>query len=484
MPIFSFVVLAIIAFIFIHSQNMHRRYIELLLLYVVLDTAWIRGAFITSLESSDLSFARVVMVVFTMYSIYYAWKVRVHIPRAVLLAAFIYTCVLLMGGMAEIIMPYRGDVLISGNWDSYILGQDAKSMMPDIDIAKFIKSMAKAMMFVIDICIFKAVYRDGDLLYVLKRWLQISVILVVYGYAEYLMKNVFGMADTVTSLMDTIFGISNFTGNAYLVEREGKYTVYGFSTEASAFCIVLYLIAIASLIYNKIRQTAMRHGKHIGYAVFPGYTFVVMFLMTLTMGMSYVVCFAIIVLVYFAMRLDLYNFNKRGMCIFFGGILLVVLAGWGALEWYIAYGDGYTAERLYLSMNVIQNFLDGNTYIAKFDSTLPRFLSIIDGFFTFLDRPLLGVGIGVMPLLHDSTVTMLVSIGILGCLSWSWMVLSRPHTGKRYDIMTFVLFVVIAGIPVGLGNVVYMFSLVFIMETTSLYASHTEGSLEVSPWTR
>ena len=104
-------------------------------------------------------------------------------------------------------------------------------------------------------------------------------------------------------------------------------------------------------------------------------------------------------------------------------------------------------------------------------STFARLTSIFDVTASFVDRPLLGLGIGFQFALA-ALPTMLSDLGVVGLILWFRVLASSAgRIQQRYDLIFLSIFVVVWGMFFGVVTLYVEPYVLILFECTRLYAS-------------
>lgn len=470
MPPFAIIVTIVTILIVLLSKSRKDTYLRLLILYCFLDIGWFQGVFLKGLESSNLSCARVIGLVFTAYSVYFFATSRARMPGHVFLSGFAFLVLALAGTIYGILIPWNGQVVPDGLWDTYIAGKVSLVTL-EINLMDSLKSYTKVALFVANACIFKALCTKEDVVRILRSLLMLACIVVSYGVLEYVLKNVLNLAWETYAFLDFFFGGQDTAQASPVHMRGDAYGLYGFTRETAHFVTVMYLYGGAWLLYEKIRKTWAARGMEIAPVprLLPAG---ILFCILLSGGGSGMVAPLVLAMIYYALRKDLYRVTLPKLLLFAAFIAAFVYLGMNLLEWLSEDPDSYIGSRYLLSKNVLEVMMAGQFVMPEgtFDSTLPRFLSIIEVFRNTLDRPLLGMGFEAQSC-HDTTVQMFSDCGLLGMIAWWKFATSGRDMRQRTDFVFVLLYIFVMGLPLGTGNPMHQFYLIVWIEATRLYCN-------------
>lgn len=481
MPPFALIVVFVVILIFLLSRTKRAVYFNLLIFYCFLDISFLQGVFIFGLADSNLSFARVVGIVFSFYAIYYAWATHIRIHSGIMLFGVLFLFLASIGTIYEILDPYTGEILVDGDWDSFVAGQAVMSK-PILLVNDVIKAYVKLGLFVFNVFVFKTIVRDKDLIRILHVILRLSYLVVAFGFVEYIMKNVLEMPFDLYYGLDFFFGGQDSAKAVIPYIRGDSYNLVGFTRESSHFVVSLYCFSGMYLLYQKIRRTYLGKGVFI-LAVSRLYFPAIVALMILSGGATAILALFILGVLYIALRFNLYRMAGKSIALSLFGLLFLLYSGYLALDYVSQDPSSYFGQRVNLTMNVLETLMSGTFMMPAgiaYDSSFPRFLSIIETFRNYVDRPLVGLGMSVQ-IAHDTTVVLLSDVGLLGVLAWIVFV-TRSAARSKYDYVFFSIYIFLMGIPSGVGNPLIQFYFVVWIEATRLYCDGIVRKKELGVW--
>lgn len=266
----------------------------------------------------------------------------------------------------------------------------------------------------------------SDFIWVAERFIKLSFISVIVGYAEFILENAYGSL-SVTQATIAIFGKSG-AHQVSLIERYGWYAIQGLTKEASMFSTAVFYTSIISA--NLI--LLVKH--NIKYIVFCLLSFILL-LINRSMS-SYVYLFIGIM---FVIYLNLFNLkflrNRRNVkkilvAICFVFILIITNQSFN-------YTSNYLMLRLNESIKEVTNISDG---LFSATSEGIRYLGIYHCLTILWDRPFLGIGLGTVTCV-SGIVTMLCNIGVIGFASFIvlQMKLIKGSNAERLFIILLIL---------------------------------------------
>jgi hypothetical protein len=223
-----------------------------------------------------------------------------------------------------------------------------------------------------------------------------SKIFILYGFFEIFVK--FYLTVDLASILNSIFGRGIATG-------ESAFRLQGFSREPSFYALALYNVIVLFIL--KIGTT----GDIVKYI----YWILASILIGVISGaFSFLwvfVCLAAFTITFLILRREARNIIKFGAYSLSLTILIVPV-----LLIYI--NDINSIVRINEAIQQIKNAFLG-TYVIGVDasSEAARFISIFESFKSYLDRPLLGLGIGTT-YCTSGIISILSNIGLFGLIYW------------------------------------------------------------------
>lgn len=469
-PFFSYIYIFILCKILLFSPSFKCAYASNVAILFFIELVYNQGYFI-KIGTSEFTLQFVQSTIIFLFSVIYIVLQYKHNDK-VLISLIVFLMMPLLSILLQFILPYSGDILPTssgtGSWDEYVLGHVSMCKYK-FETMPYVVNYLKIIIYGMMIYVMKMIFVPTDIYALLTRIIRWSLVVVIYGYIEMIMKNFLLMPQEAYKFTEFLFGVSEATyswQNA-IVMADGWYKLQGFTREPSHYVISLFIFSLLILI-------AIKYQKNTKVPT-PKYYYVelalVGIILPLTGGMSSIWCIVSLIFVYMILYMDRnVSFAKilKGVCTLFFVTVVIGIC----IYYLLNSSDAILIERfsraldtasvLAVSQNVI--FLTGMDV-----STLARFTSTIVCLDIWLDNPLLGLGKGIMSA-HDFTATMLVNIGLLGCASWYYYLTSCFYGKGKYDHFLLITLLLIIFLPIGPNGGWFMFLYFFlIVEATALY---------------
>ena len=467
MTIFSGIYLIVLLRIIFKSKTVKTLYVNILVFTCVLDIVFDRGTFIIGSHLINCaSVTRLFLLMLSVYILYASKKINTNYTLlCVALGA------ILLGGISyEVLVPYdREGIFDITEWDGYVQGTIQPGRL-EYFFSEGIKYLSSVFMMLLSLYVIKFYLTGEQLLRVVKSIYTGGKILIYYGVAEFVTRNILQMPEVPHMMMRALLGDlpSNYYSTPGL--RGSFYMLLGFQAEPSQFVQQIFFVAVIGIILIKI------YLQNNGMLEIPVRSIkielcICMILMLLSGGFSPIwYMLIILLLMYYLFVKNKFSFScklniKRGIAIIgatIGGAIIV----------YSVFDDtSYLNARLQQTLEVLDYLLSptGLAAVSFYDSSLARLVSVFDVASYCFDRPLIGFGIGAITA-HDSTFTMLADFGILGMLFWYKIVTCPVEKHVFYDYKFILIMILLSGLLVGSGRIFafHIFAVV-IFEATKLY---------------
>lgn len=132
----------------------------------------------------------------------------------------------------------------------------------------------------------------------------------------------------------------------------------------------------------------------------------------------------------------------------------------------------YYIDRSIDAYSVFLDLLNGGNPLLTLDegmaSSIARLSSIVLVASDALNRPLLGLGLG-LEFAQDNTATMFADIGLVGIVLWMTFMTYRVRKNVRYDNMALVILILLYGVFSGYSTVYMEYYVPLFVEMTRLY---------------
>lgn len=473
MPIFSILFIGYLVNIFITRQTYKEIFYKLFFLTSFLTVTLFQGYFM-QIGSVELSTPRAIVAnILWFFAIYIFLSKKIQIPTKPFIAMCIFLIVIVLGMIQELFMPYEGPLLpldVDQGWDGYIAGLYGKAYIYPPN-SFYLTQFKIAVQYVIIILAAKAIFSWQDYVSIGMKLIKWSKIPIYYGFIEFIIKNVFNNTTVTFSFTEFFFGASKESTLIEAIKKGGDlYILQGFTREASHYVIFLFTIAMLILFLNTIkkkRPSLFANAKK----TYSNITLIsCIILMFLTGGFSAVWLSFVLFLTFILLKYREANINilevlrKKRISVIISAILL-------SISLYFIFSSEYFMGRLTDAFFVI-NMLVSNMSVLTIGnegigSTIARFTSIIDNAAVFCDRPLLGLGLG-MQWAHDTTIELLVNIGVLGVYTLYRFFISTDRN-YCYDKIYILLVLFIGGLPMKIVMPSFAIHILIFLEYTTIY---------------
>lgn len=455
--IFSLCLLLILGIIFFEKISYREKILKYIVFLCLIEILNLKGVFLFT----GISFKFIIFFWTSINIIYYFYKYKnIKLDKKFFWLSIILIFSVLLGFVNEMIFPYDG-LIIARDWDAYIAGIDSKEKI-DLNYIYFVTLYLKMIFYIILTYIIKSEFTIEELLMVGSNVLKYSKFVIVYGFIEYTIKNILDLPDIITTLSKIVLGSDIQTSI-----RGDLYGLVGLTTEPSHFAMCIFNLIILNFILRKVKEKVV-----CDIYIYNKLELILLFiLLILTRGFSAYWYFIIIISIYFTLKNNMYDLSIK-ILVKYILFFVILLVGIVYIINIVIETSAYSNIISRINQIIyLLNEVDFNSNIeayAYIGSSLARFISIHDGFIDFLNRPLLGLGLGV-ELVHSGIVMLLTDIGLIGIYFLLKIVLFKINNRIKYDICFFILFFIIANIPLGLRNIGFEVYSIFFIELTSIY---------------
>lgn len=469
-PLFSYIYIGILFSVFLFSSSFKRAYMANVAILFFIEIVYNQGYFI-QIGTSEITLQFFQSFIVFLFSFIYMVLKYKH-NNKVTVSLFVFFMMPLFSILFQFIFPYNGDVLYTysgeDSWDEYVLGQISMHKY-NFDTMPYLVNYVKIIIYGMMIYVMKMLLEPNDIYVLLKRITKWSIVVVIYGYIEMVVKNLFSMPQAGYKFTEFLFGASQatYSWESAIVMSDGWYKLQGFTREPSHYVMSLFIFSLLILIAIKYQKT--------NNLVTPKYYYVELLLtsiiLPMTGGMSAIWCIVSLIFVTMILFMDrtvsLYKMLKGVF------ILLIVIGIIGiSLQYLLNNSDAILIERFSRSLDTasVLALSQNITFMKGMDiSTLARFTSIVTCFDIWIENPLFGLGKGIITA-HDFTVNMLVCTGILGCASWYYYLTSCFYGKGKYDHLLLLILLLFIFLPIGPNGGWYVFFYFFLIaESTVLY---------------
>lgn len=474
MPIASVLLLIYMGYILLAGGSSKEKYLSFLALATIMAIAMPQGYLLLVGDTEISSLRKLSGLMCFLYGLYYLLTHKIQMSQKLIFRTGLLLGSMIAGIMVALVYPYTEPIippLPDYSWDLYTIGECTKIVAP-LEIGNALRLYLGVVMFLGVVASVKLICNDDDLLNVLRKVIVYSQPLAYYGIFEFVEKNILGNLTLTYDINEIIFGVGESTFTHAFTKGSDLYVLQGVTKEASHFILSMFVIALSILIWNKIQ--AVRFNKS-GISVYHVYLLLLIILMILSGGFSAWWCLFILFFVYLALRYDVYKKSLRESVPYIAGILLLVVSVAGGCLFFFAEELEYAIARTEDVVYTV-NILASSGTLAAIGaegevSTFSRLTSIFDVTASFVDRPLLGLGIGFQFALA-ALPTMLSDLGVVGLILWFRLLASSAgRIQQRYDLIFLSVFVVVWGMFFGAATLYVELYVLVLFECTRLYAS-------------
>lgn len=474
MPVASILLLIYMGYILLAGGTSKQKYISFLVLATVMAIAMPQGYLLMIGDTEISSLRKMSGLMCFLYGLYYILTHRMQVSQKTIIRCIMLLGSMMTGILVALVYPYTEPIippLPDYSWDLYTIGKCTKIVVP-LGIGNALRLYLGVVMFLGVVVSVKLICNDDDLLNVLRKVIVYSQPLVYYGIFEFIQKNILGDLTLTYDINEIVFGLGENTFTHATTKGTDFYVLQGVTKEASHFILSMFVIALSILIWNKIQT--VRFNKS-GVSIYHVYLLLLGILMILSGGFSAWWCLFILFFVYLALRYDIYKKSLRESVPYIAWILLLIVSIAGGCLFFFAEELEYAIARTEDVVYTV-NILASSGTLAAIGaegelSTFSRLTSIFDVTASFVDRPLLGLGIGFQFALA-ALPTMLSDLGVVGLILWfRVLVSSAGRIQQRYDLIFLSLFVVVWGMFFGVATLYVEFYVLVLFECTRLYAS-------------
>ena len=454
----------ILILIFLKTKNTEELYIYILAYSCIVDIVFDRAAF--TFGSVEVNCGLIIRFCLIVIGICYLNKKKWVKYSEAQVWGILLLISLFLGMVYGLIVPYDGSVV--EDWDDYIVGKEYPHHK-EFNLYESVKIYFSIIIYILNAYIIKYFLTKNVFVNLMRKIFKGCLILVCFGYIELFFKKILLYPNVILDFIDFAFGDVSTSYNSAGVEKNGVYLLQGFQAEPSQFVLHLFTIALLGIIINEITYKDIN--KIDKFALIN--VCLIFLLMLLSGGFSALLCCGLIILFGIAIHGRWYNMSFKSFLKSCLALFIVALIGTGVIYNLLNDAESYWGERIRLTLTVIEYmFTPGGLAMLNYaDSSLARFISIVQVFENFLDRPLLGLGVGYL-FAHDSLVSFLADFGVVGTFLWYKFIICKDQYNNKYDMVFFVLYFLVAGLPEGdarsYAGRVYVF---LLFESTKFYCN-------------
>ena len=402
----SLITVAIICYCIVKNNRygINSIFRELLLFTVFVSIFISTGSFI-QIGTVSIGYDTAVSSVLFLFAIVVLIANKQKTDKKLSILAFLLIICLVFGILLLLVNPFKGQIIHNiSDWDGYVLGNVEKDNGVWVDFSEtFLLLFAFIRMVVIFCAASKCFTKTDDFNVVLNKSIRISDIIILYGYAELVLKYIFNISLTEIFLF-TFFGESEtYVGTDRLI---------GFTKEASQYATSLFLLVILYVL--KIQNDRINGLKNAS-RIYMRFILAMILLIFSTSFSAFYYLILICLLIIVTCLNSKWRFIVTGMI-----LLAVVLLAFTMQSEIIG--------RLERTLTVICQLFNGGNVLPTSEGA--RLTSIFDSIFVFLKRPMFGVGLGTTDA-HSTLVSMLANCGLSGFLLWLLFLIRLNFKGRR-----------------------------------------------------
>ena len=481
-PILSCIEIVIIMYIFLKKYTLKERFIKLIILLLIFEIIYPTGAFFQIGLVGFLSVYTVVQYVIGAYCIIEFIVGNLKIPNKLFVGLCVFFNVILFLLVIDYVYPYHGLVPYSAGrspWDDFVTGKAGLEVYT-ADFSVFLISFLKLINCAIVITVAKSLLDKNDLYFILTRVVFWGRYYCWIGAFDFFMQNILDSSVLFYDMRDFICGVNSNHDFNHGIKKGNFYAIVGFAYENSNFVMSMFYLIISMLIKIKIDMKNKIRCRYNSkrYIIFS------IILMMLSGGFSSIWYIGMTAVCWFLLRADIVNYSsEKKMKVYWRlvlGLILVIMVTY-FIYTFSNFENSYYGKRLAAVFTILDYFTSGHFAISLNQeevgvSDLSRLTSLLYGGLIILERPLIGIGLGVMKI-HDVTLCFIMSIGIIGVLTWVMFVTLKKEKNIHFDFLFWATFYFWGGLPMGtLERSITNFYFIFILLCTSLYCtkeSHT-----------
>lgn len=447
---FSVILVCIVGYIIYISKDEKKRYVNLLILTIVINVLYMQGYFIY-IGGSERSYDLVINMLFTLISINYFRKSLPKVHFKTFTWAGLFFLSIFVGLIYFVIDPFHGyvvDSTVGYSWDDYAAGANVEGL-PVLHYGTIFFALMYFLEGLLSVVIIRDKLTIDDYQYITGKVIKFLYILFFYGIFEFIIKN-FINNQILFTLIGGLLGTGSST-YTISIERGSFEALQGFSREPSHYVFSLFLF----LTFIFVKEQYLSRKPFLKREVLTiMITFLIMLLSGSFAALIYIFSFLCMLIVY-----KLAFLSKKKRFVFYVLLFISILGGIAYLATVGLDDDSYLGSRINASFLVLSLLsTDGLRGMGGLSSALPRFMSIYETGLDFLDRPLLGVGLSVESC-HGGWMTFLSYTGLLGVYLWFKMLFAE----EDYNKLLVLFFLIIPHILVGVWLWIITIPSIFIV---------------------
>lgn len=440
MNFFSVILVLIIIWIFLSTDNNKRRLCSFIVVGLLLDVTNFQGYFI-SLSGKELPYRDFYSLFMSTYCLFYLLSIKVE--KYAFLCSILLIFSSLSGIFFESLFPYQNLIINSdaeGGWDHYVAGLTSKQYL-DINGPRVFLTLNRVVEFSFLCLILKSDFKKKDLVLIflkLDNWLKL---ILIYGVFEFISKNLLNLG-VVNQINDFVLGAGKYTYSFGDV-RNGLFSLQGTTREPSHFAYTLYFI----IVYFYVKHTFFNKLSSLFSDKFCIIlSCILLFISGSFSSFYFILCFFCFAFLFANKFISINKIKAKLFEILIIGIFLIFFI-------YILssiYSDNYYFSRFdsvfrYLSYIIVDDWWGK----VPAESQLIRMISIVEVLIDLSYSPIVGLGCGIQ-WAHSGFVTLLSNIGFLGVLLW-YLLLST-FSKKFLSLLVIFLLVVLPNLLCGFAE--------------------------------
>lgn len=397
--------LAVVAGIVCFAKSTERTFFGLFAFLAALEVNQITATALT-LGTQEINATDIVLLALFICSIPLLLK-RSKVDKGLIFAGVLVLTLAIFSFAFNLIWPYEGVTIpATGSWDHLIFGSE-RMREATIDVRSYLV-LIRLSLFIFIAWSAVGVLRGHDFLRIGSYALTFGKVQIAYGLFEFVTKALAGN-DVAMRLAAAVFPADGAVVTDIVV-RGGIVSLQAFCREPSHFALALTFILLILIV---LRANGFRGRFDFVWAAFG------LFLLVMSGAFTAIVGLAIIALVfvYYLRRGNLVIDGRKRTLVYFAGFLVVAAGAIFATN-SLAVSENYYFEKLYgvfANFNLILNRQYGGA-LSTFDA-LPRIASIVECLRVFFDRPVFGIGPGVVSP-FSGVVAILSQYGIVFSVTW------------------------------------------------------------------
>lgn len=435
----------IIVVIVIASRNVERVFFGLFALLASLEVNKITASALM-IGSQEINCTDIVLAALFFCSIALLFK-KLNVKKPLILCGLVLILLGLLSYAFNLILPYDGlTIPADGSWDNLIYGTE--HMRAVTITARTYLVLFRLFIFVVVAWCASALLSKKDFLDVGGYVVTFGKVQIAFGLFEFLTKRILG-SDIAIRISAAVFPAFSSSVTSTL-NRGGFIALQGFGREPSHFALALtFTLLILIILWANGRK-----GKYdFAWALLGVFLLVISGAFTAMVGLFLL----FVVFAYYVRKGALLTDGRNRILIYF---LIFAVVAVGAL--YVAssqaLNENYYFEKLFGVFSNLDQILQRHYgYSLSTYDAMPRIVSMVECFRVFFERPLLGIGPGVVnPFSGISAI--LSQYGLIFSVIWFLFLwnYSKAVDAKTSSVF-FVCFVFLSGLLLFGGGYEYGF---------------------------